>query len=126
MRSGHAARHGPGTRHGAPGTGRARAGDVAGDRGTHRRAGAPRNITIKAPDGRNSGFRHSKLTSITYVIVMMTVRNDSFFLPYCYSSWNLLYLLLESGLVSVIRYFVNFLAHLRYPLKLKVSKPLVR
>ena len=37
------AEHGPGrpgTRHGAPGTARARAGDVAGDRGTHRR-GAP-------------------------------------------------------------------------------------
>ena len=42
--------HGPGTgrggparaRHGAPGTARARAGDVAGDRGTHRRAGAPK------------------------------------------------------------------------------------
>ena len=54
------------------------------------------------------------------------LRNDSFFLPYCYFSWYLLYLLLESDLVGVIHYFMNFLAHLRYPLKLKVSKPLVR
>jgi len=35
-------------------------------------------------------------------------------------------LLLESDLVDAIRYIVNFLAHLRYPFKLKVSKPLVR
>ena len=51
------------------------------------------------------------------------MRNDSFFLPYCCSSW---YLLLESDLVGVIRYVMNFLAHLRYSLKLKVSEPLVR